>query len=196
MQRAEVECCSWSGEIRAWSYRSLPWSFFQEKNGFGKLIFQCLPIIADIGYNKAHDLSVVVVIWSLRSLCRTKFGSQSPRPIRVFQLFPSRKPSDQSAGLYGNCILVFGSPEGFVRCVLKITRTPTVRDIRSSLRSFINFGVTTNFSSHLFVKGIILFVIDHGSYIAYIFICIILSQFKTITGRGWAKYNDLSVARG
>lgn len=57
---------------------------------------------------------------------------------------------------YGNYILVFGSPEWFVHCVFKITLTPTVRDICTSLRSFFfffNFGLTTHFASHLFVKG-------------------------------------------
>ena len=99
--------------------------FFKGKNifinlptGFGKsLIFQCLPIVADILYSKPRGSSIVVVISPLRSLMDDKVIHLQSVGIPAIAITDEEDPEIIQQVLNGNYIVVFGSPE----CLLSTT---------------------------------------------------------------------------
>ena len=100
-------------------------SFFQGKNvfvnlrtGFGKsLIFQCLPIVADIVHNKPRGSSIIVVISPLWSLMEDQVRYLTSLGIPAIAIKNDEDPDIIQQVLNGDYIVVFGSPE----CLLSTT---------------------------------------------------------------------------
>ena len=98
-------------------------SFFQGKNvfvnlptGFGKsLIFQCLPIVADIVHKKPRGSSIIVVISPLRSLMEDQVRYLMSLGIPAIAITNDEDADIIQQVLNGDYILVFGSPEGHLQ---------------------------------------------------------------------------------
>ena len=94
-------------------------SFFEGKNvfvnlptGFGKsLIFQCLPIVADVIHEKPRGSSVVVVISPLRSLMEDQVKYLNNLTIPAIAITDEEDPETIQQVLNGIYLVVFGSPE-------------------------------------------------------------------------------------
>ena len=93
--------------------------FFKGKNvfvnlptGFGKsLIFQSLPIVADIVSGKPRGSSVIVVISPLRSLMEDQVQYLNSICIPAIAITDVEDPEIIQQVLNGNFLVVFGSPE-------------------------------------------------------------------------------------
>ena len=94
-------------------------AFFKGKNvfvnlptGFGKsLIFQSLPIVADIVSGKPRGSSVIVVISPLRSLMEDQVQYLNSICIPAIAITDVEDPEIIQQVLNGNFLVVFGSPE-------------------------------------------------------------------------------------
>ena len=94
-------------------------AFFKGKNvfvnlptGFGKsLIFQSLPIVADIVSGKPHGSSIIVVISPLRSLMEDQVQYLNSICIPAIAITDVEDPEIIQQVLNGNFLVVFGSPE-------------------------------------------------------------------------------------
>ena len=94
-------------------------SFFQGKNifvnlptGFGKsLIFQCLPIVADIFHKKPRGSSIIVVISPSRSLMEDQARYLTSLGIPAFAITNDEDVAITQQVLNGDYIVVFGLPE-------------------------------------------------------------------------------------
>lgn len=86
--------------------------FVNLPTGFGKsLIFQCLPIVADIVHGQPRGSSVIVVISPLRSLMEDQVHYLNGICIPAIAITDLEDPETIQQVLNGNFIVVFGSPE-------------------------------------------------------------------------------------
>ena len=113
--------------------------FFKKKNifvnlprGFGKLlIFQCLPIVADVLYSRPRGSSIIVVVSPLHSLMDDQVQHLGNLGIPTIAITDKEDEEIIQQVLYGTYIIVFGSPE----CLLSATiwrgifSCETLRDI-------------------------------------------------------------------
>ena len=97
--------------------------FVNLPTGYGKsLIFQCLPIVADVLYFKPRGSHVLVVISPLRSLMEDQVSFLNNIGVPAIAIGDEEDPEIIQQVINGNYIIVFGSPE----CMLS---TPTWRGI-------------------------------------------------------------------
>ena len=100
--------------------------FVNLPTGYGKsLIFQCLPIVADVLNNRPRGSSIVVVISPLRSLMDDQVSYLCNLGVPAVAISDEMDPEMVQQSLNGNYIVVFGSPE----CLLS---TETWRGVFSS----------------------------------------------------------------
>lgn len=86
--------------------------FVNLPTGYGKsLIFQSLPIVADIVKSKPRGSSVVVVVSPLRSLMEDQVLYLNNMGIPAIAITNVEDPETIQQVLNGNFIVVFGSPE-------------------------------------------------------------------------------------
>ena len=100
--------------------------FVNLPTGYGKsLIFQCLPIAADVLLDKPRGSSLVVVISPLRSLTEDHVLFLNNIGVPAIAITDEEDPDIVQKVINGNYIVVYGSPE----CLLS---TATWRSIFSS----------------------------------------------------------------
>lgn len=86
--------------------------FVNLPTGFGKsLIFQCLPLVADIVHDKPRGSSVIVVISPLRSLMEDQVQYLNSICIPAIAITDVEDPEAIQHVLNGNFLVVFGSPD-------------------------------------------------------------------------------------
>ena len=99
--------------------------FFEKKNifinlptGFGKsLIYQCLPIVADVLYERPQGSSVIVVISPLRSLMNDQVEYLQSIGISAIAISDDENPDIVQRVMNGTFNVIYGSPE----CLLSVS---------------------------------------------------------------------------